>query len=735
MEPQLIRYLWKELQFNTTVQGIDLVSQPIIPYQNEVPTGEGTVQEFLFNEDLYASNQIYPTTNHGAYHIGYSHGYAICDLSLSPMQFIPNIGQIFYYPEMTVTINLKENGYQNPLFRGTPEDETWVQKLVSNPEIAQSYEGAPTFEYLGGLCDPSESYDYVIITTTQNGLDYWDTSSSTPYNWQSLMDSHAADGLSCTLVTKQDILACPDYYNSTALFNDSQARIREFCKDAYHDWGTRFILIGGDADTMPARQMYYVYEGNVDADIYWSNLDNSFNADQDNRWGEEGDNGFDLYAELYIGRVTCDTPQDVSNWLTKSFCYADVIDKDYLENTGFYGNESILDYSAIVEFETWNTMHPAMSYNLSVKCINVDDFKNAINYNQVTLISGVAHGNNLMSLDVFRDSWETDYHNTKPFFIHDYSSHCGDFDDSDDGVLDTMLFFSNTTLTFGCVYNTGFGWVNYDYTNSSSTLQQKLFWNFFFDLKNNSYSPLNWQLGKAMAYSKDAMAPTINWDEDVGSWRGVIEGCLLFGDPAQRIKAPNFTCYPLFNGTQGDNGIFISPVNASFIFDPEIIATIYYQIESGNWTVYNESFEINEQGNVDVEWYWVDFGGHDSEFTNVTLRIDYSKPELILLTPEKGCVYLFGKRLFKIGNIMPVLIGKNSIKVNAYDAFSGIKKVSFSLKNINHLETYVLETPPYTWELIGRHGGRYMLTITTYDFGGLFFNTTLNIKIFQVGIL
>ena len=40
--------------------------------------------------------------------------------------------------------------------------------------------------------------------------------------------------------------------------------------------------------------------------------------------------GFDLYAELFVGRITCDVPQDVSNWLTKSFYYADSAEWDYL---------------------------------------------------------------------------------------------------------------------------------------------------------------------------------------------------------------------------------------------------------------------------------------------------------------------------------------------------------------------------------------------------------------------
>jgi hypothetical protein len=102
-----------------------------------------------------------------------------------------------------------------------------------------------------------------------------------------------------------------------------------------------------------------------------------------------------------------------------------------------------------------------------------------------------------------------------------------------------MLFHSDTELAFGCVYNTGYGWGQYDDTNSSSAFQQKQFWNYFFNMENYSGDYSNWQLGKGHAWSKDSMAPTIDWDYASGTWRGIIECCLLFGDPAQRIKTPH----------------------------------------------------------------------------------------------------------------------------------------------------------------------------------------------------
>jgi hypothetical protein len=144
-----------------------------------------------------------------------------------------------------------------------------------------------------------------------------------------------------------------------------------------------------------------------------------------------------------------------------------------------------------------------------------------------------------MSLDVGSSSWESQYHNTKPFFLHDYGCHCGDMDAADDGVLHSMLFHSDTELAFGVVYNTGYGWGNLYCTNSSSALQAKLFWDYFLDVANNSQSTVNWQLGKAHAWTKDIMAPTINWDPYYDTWRAIIQSCLLFADPAQQLKPPN----------------------------------------------------------------------------------------------------------------------------------------------------------------------------------------------------
>ena len=570
----------------------NLIQNPVFPQQPSVPIGSDILPEFTLNSVIYSTNAAFPTTQYSDYAVGYSHGYSILSFSLNPMQYNPVQGTLTYYPRMTVTITLNDQNSVNQFYSNNPSDEAYVKTLVSNPEVANLYTTAdlPKFEYPGGLCDPSQKFDYVIVTTTTHGLDHWDIGGSLAYNWDSLIEKHAGDGLAGTVVTVQAINSCTDYQNSDSLFNDQQAHIREFCKDAYEDWGTRYVLIAGDSDTIGARQFYYASEGGFDSDVYWSNLDNNFNADHDSQWGEQGDSGYDLYAEIFIGRVTCDVPQDVSNWLTKCFYYADSMDYDYLNNAAFYGGalgfpgiggDDFIDFSAIkgtsnwlgpdpnyagvyptwlgfqYGFETWNEVNPGNQFDLSVKVTDESSpnpgwspggpsaFRTFINNDQVTLISAIAHANEHMSMDVYDTDWESSYHNTMPFFVTDYGCHCGDFDAADDGVIEAMLFHSDTYLAFACVYNTAYGWGQFYCTNSSSALQQKSFWDFLFDTENNSGGYGNWQLGRGHAWSKDNMAPTINWDPGDETWRGTIGCCTLFGDPAQTLKTPSPSDPPL----------------------------------------------------------------------------------------------------------------------------------------------------------------------------------------------
>jgi len=263
-----INVIGESIEINT--ESMNLMQKPLAPYQKPIPIGDKVPKKIDFDATIYASNERFPQKIFNDYNVGYCCGYPIVSVTLNPVQYVPTEGELFYYPEMTIDIELEDTGYIDRFYRNDKEDAEWVKTLVDNPDIIECYKNMrlQRTEYPGGLCDPSDNYDYVIITTTQNGLDHWETSPDIPYNWTSLMDKHEADdGLSCTLVTVEEIYEETAYHNPDPLFDDDPARIREFCKDAYQDWGTSYIFIGGDDEWIPARHMWGI-EPRVDSDIY-----------------------------------------------------------------------------------------------------------------------------------------------------------------------------------------------------------------------------------------------------------------------------------------------------------------------------------------------------------------------------------------------------------------------------------------------------------------------------------
>jgi hypothetical protein len=618
--------------------GINLKKTPLIPLQPSVPIGD-PAPPFVFDTKAYHSHDLVPNRLYDSCGIGYSHGYAILTVNLYPLQYIPAEGRLFLHKNMKITVTLKKTEEINRFYRpGNLDDQTWVTSLVANPEIIDTYGGGITpKDYPGGLCDPSDNngqgYDYVIIVRAA----LYEFPGSP--NWNDLIQRKEAQGLHATKVRVEDILACPDYRNTDPVFDDTPARIREFCRDAYQDWGTQYVLVAGDTDgfhplTKLEKRLMVSNDGagGDETDLYWSNLDNTFNADHDSSWGEIDDAGFDPYSELFFGTIPCDEPQDISIWLTKSFYYADNTDHDYLDSAAFFAGclgwfiqgDDFIDFSAIkgtykwfiqghqegpqgpypewlgyqYGFDTWNHENPGLEYDTSVRWTTetpnpgwnpgpstnaVEQFRQEINQNRCTLISAVAHADPHMSMSVYDTLenahiedpgyngpyWAYDYQNTKPFFLHDYGCHCADMNAVDDGVLETMLF--SKYLAFACVYNTGYGWGNWYSTNSSSAVLQKTFWDYLFDIAHHSGSFTNWQLGKAHAWSKDTLAPTLHWTSD--TWRLTIECCLLFGDPAQLLKPPGNTYGPAhgtvryinleggFYGIIADNGRHFDPLN------------------------------------------------------------------------------------------------------------------------------------------------------------------------------
>ncbi|HKQ57260.1 MAG TPA: C25 family cysteine peptidase [Candidatus Eisenbacteria bacterium] len=125
---------------------------------------------------------------------------------------------------------------------------------------------------------------------------------------------------------------------------DDADRVRQFIRDAYARWGTKWVLLGGDTDVIPHRTIYTTFFSgeNIPCDMYFSCLDGNWNADGDSTYGEgyfspqkTGDNA-DLFPEVYVGRAPVSTVADVQLFVNKNFQYTRTPVGDYEHTVLFF---------------------------------------------------------------------------------------------------------------------------------------------------------------------------------------------------------------------------------------------------------------------------------------------------------------------------------------------------------------------------------------------------------------
>jgi Bacterial Ig domain len=123
----------------------------------------------------------------------------------------------------------------------------------------------------------------------------------------------------------------------------------------------------------------------------------------------------------------------------------------------------------------------------------------------------------------------------------------------------------------------------------------------------------------------------------------------------------NETCYPVFNGTMGNHGIYISCVNVTFVINGSV-DTVFYKLDSGMWTEYSSTFEVCQNGLHTLYWYWI-AQGEESETLLMTLEIDRDSPSLQV--SSEWIRFFFTAKIIAI----------------ASDETSGVERVEFYIDN------------------------------------------------------
>lgn len=154
----------------------------------------------------------------------------------------------------------------------------------------------------------------------------------------------------------------------------------------------------------------------------------------------------------------------------------------------------------------------------------------------------------------------------------------------------------------------------------------------------------------------------------------------------------NQTCYPVFNGTLGTNGWYISCVNVSFVINGDI-DELYYRMDYEEWDLYTVPFAICENGEHTFYWHYFS-NGNMSDIFQMPLLIDRSIPLLNVSTERLS-------------------MNKIQITVNTTDDTSGINRVDFYQDSIFQ---YTDTTAPYVVIMISF--GIHRVKVVTYDYAG-----------------
>ena len=280
-----------------------------IPKQKPVPIGMvQSKNEFIMDKKVYSLQTLYPESILNSYHIGYIRRLPIIRISLNPIQVVPATGEVYLNTEIKIVVrfNLPSN-YKYGTY--DQKSKRFIRELLGSGVIGLS-EALKYSEavFAGPL---QREYDYVIITHD----DYHELAELYKI-WKE------EKGLSIYIANLSSILN-----NYTGV--DTPEKIRNFIIQAYNNWGIEYVLIIGDADDVPPREVedpapYWlapdIDNGTIPTDMYYACLDGNWNADGDDTWGEVGDN-IDWYPELIVGRIPGDSVEEIARAIKRLILY------------------------------------------------------------------------------------------------------------------------------------------------------------------------------------------------------------------------------------------------------------------------------------------------------------------------------------------------------------------------------------------------------------------------------
>jgi hypothetical protein len=433
---------------------------------------------------------------------------------------------------------------------------------------------------------PQTTYEYIVITTGT----LWSTLNQNFKQWKIDSDSKISNIL---ITNVSDIINIPQcWVNGTygdatdnahgnhwvetgkaitsqySMFNDTQAKIRNYIRYCYDNYGTRYVLLAGNKNLVPPRIMFTTshsgpggswYNYTHAVDMYYSCLDGNWNNNTNSLWGENKldfpwcktpvwDN-IDWGYDVTLGRILADTVGETNAWITRLKEYVDgnaYSKGNYLQNIIIAGKSP----SNVIDPYVWNQLNDEFPFNVSF--VNnytitqpqwsvMDDYCNGAiaPYDGIHILYHSGHGGT-----------ETPYlsanlnNSDRPQGLF-YTEGCQTADFGASTTTRTENLFANSGGFVCDISNSAYGWFE------ASTWYSETMFSLMFNISDERcYAKAHDEARELFGHTAHSVCPQL------------VKGTIFFGDPALEYNwynpeplnyPPTITNPQPINGSIGQN--------------------------------------------------------------------------------------------------------------------------------------------------------------------------------------
>ena len=282
----------------------------IFPAPSPVPISAQTPAAFVAPDpEIYSSNNPFPNRTLFSHSTGSAAGFKLVNVIICPFEYHPATQKLFLHTRIEVVVFYEEHGSTPLTLTQSQRDRIRLslRQLISNPTDLNRF--APPLKEID-----QPAVDYLIITSAEL------SSSFTPY-----IQYKTSRGLKTELRTVE-------WVANNYPGRDLPEKIRNLIIDYFHSRGLSYVLLAGDNLQVPTRRIEVSVgneQGSIPTDLYYGDLDYSWDSNHNNRFGEMADS-VDLYADVFVGRASVDSRQQVENFIAKVQAFENNPAPDYI---------------------------------------------------------------------------------------------------------------------------------------------------------------------------------------------------------------------------------------------------------------------------------------------------------------------------------------------------------------------------------------------------------------------